>query len=120
MLEDLTVVVDKDQLNHGVMHLLQEELNNASALDNTHSDDASSVQKPLTNLYFEFYDPETNFRVNMYSRKQKVRITNELVQFLTNQDGISCKINGHDVDLAEPKDVEGTEATDEALVDDNA
>jgi hypothetical protein len=60
----------------------------------------------------------------MYSRKQKVRITNELISFLTQQDGMACKINGH---LVNPKE-DQTKTNEEEevvpnpadLVDDNA
>jgi DNA polymerase-3 subunit alpha len=122
MMESLTVVVDKEQLNHGTLHLLTEELSNAGAINTTTSDDSGAIRKPQTNLYFEFVDAAKKYHVNMYSRKQKVRITNELVDFLTNQDGISCKINGRDVrdDESERKEVDVVESNDESLVDDNA
>ncbi len=124
LLENLTVGVDYDRITPGMLHLLQTELNNASALpDNAR--DGEAPPKPTTNLYFEIIHPSKKYHVNMYARKQKVRITNELVQFLTQQEGISCSINGHNVLLDERKP-ETEEAMDDAatqeaaLVDDNA
>jgi DNA polymerase-3 subunit alpha len=123
LLDSLTVIVDHSQLNHGTMHLLQAELSNASAVDNR-PDESGQINKPRTDLFFEFVDEAKKYHVNMYSRKQKVRITNELISFLTQQDGMACKINGHPVNLKE----EQTKTTEEEevvpnpadLVDDNA
>jgi DNA polymerase-3 subunit alpha len=121
LMESLTVVVDKDQLNHGTLHLLTEELAHAGAVDPAMRDESGEIRKPQTNLYFEFVDEAKKYHVQMYSRKQKVRISNELVQFLTNQEGIACKINGRDVrDDVERKETDAVETVEESLVDDNA
>jgi DNA polymerase-3 subunit alpha len=121
LMESLTVVVDKDQLNHGTLHLLTEELAHAGAIDPAMRDESGEIRKPQTNLYFEFVDEAKKYHVQMYSRKQKVRISNELVQFLTNQEGIACKINGRDVrDDVERKETDAVETVEESLVDDNA
>jgi DNA polymerase-3 subunit alpha len=121
LMESLTVVVDKDQLNHGTLHLLTEELAHAGAVDPAMRDESGEIRKPQTNLYFEFVDEVKKYHVQMYSRKQKVRISNELVQFLTNQEGIACKINGRDVrDDVERKETDAVETVEESLVDDNA
>ncbi|MDO5571206.1 MAG: DNA polymerase III subunit alpha [Bacteroidales bacterium] len=45
-------------------------------------------------LFFEIFDPETNYRVNLFSRSKKVTVNKKLIYFLQENDHLYYKING--------------------------
>jgi hypothetical protein len=103
LLENLTVVLDHKTVSPGLLHLLQEELKPQG--------DAPAK----TDLYFELVDKANNYNVGMYSRRQKVRVTNELIEFLRGQEGVDCKINGHYVEEETTPKKEGDEEEEVVL-----
>ncbi len=103
LLENLTVVLDHKTVSPGLLHLLQEELKPQG--------DAPAK----TDLYFELVDKANNYNVGMYSRRQKVCVTNELIEFLRGQEGVDCKINGHYVEEETTPKKEGDEEEEVVL-----
>jgi len=106
LLDSLTVVVDHRSLSPAVLQMLQDEL-------------SAEAEQAHANLYFEVVDQVKNYHVQMYSRRQKVRITPRLIDFLMAQEGLACKINGRDYVIGS-RVVVAEEVAEEELVDDNA
>lgn len=47
----------------------------------------------MTELYFQVYDPATNYRVNLYSRARKVTVTKALIDYLDEDEEFGFVIN---------------------------
>ncbi|MEG1617289.1 MAG: DNA polymerase III subunit alpha [Bacteroidales bacterium] len=53
-----------------------------------------SDKESRTELYFEVFDVESNYKVKFFSRSRKVTVNKELINFLSESDHLYFKING--------------------------
>ena len=98
LLEDLTVVLDGGKLSMAGIRMM---------VDSILQKDTEEASVPATsNLYFEVTEPSQNLSVRLYSRHHRVGISTALVDFLRNQDGVECKINGLLVEDPQAAEVE--------------
>ncbi len=111
LLEDLTVVLDSHKLSMASIQLMADSI--------MRRDSEDSSMPATSNLYFEVCDPVMNYSVRLYSRQHRVGITPGLVDFLRNQDGIACKINGLLVEDQRQEAEAEEEVLEEALLPDD-
>jgi len=110
LIEDFTVRVDSLKITDQIVHMLQSEL--------LAKPDNSIAQKPAsTLLYFEVCDAIKNYNVRLFCREHKVRVSNELVEYVRSLDGVECSINGH---LVVDERTTAEEEEDDGIVDESA
>jgi DNA polymerase-3 subunit alpha len=88
LLESLTVMLDCRQLTRAGIEQMADAIIHRSLEDTRGKEDEAK-----TALFFEICDPIKNYAVKLYSRKFKVRITTDLIEFLRAQDGVKVRIN---------------------------
>lgn len=88
LLESLTVMLDCRQLTRAGIEQMADAIIHRSLEDTRGKEDEAK-----TALFFEICDPIKNYAVKLYSRKFKVRITTNLIEFLRAQDGVKVRIN---------------------------
>ncbi|MBQ0056550.1 MAG: DNA polymerase III subunit alpha [Bacteroidales bacterium] len=87
LIENFTVVIDSMKLNDQAVRMLQSELISSKPTED------SDKRPPSSLLFFEVQDAIRNFNVRLFSRKHKIRISTELVDYVRSLDGVECKIN---------------------------
>ncbi len=111
LIEDLTVIIDSNQLTSATIRMMSDVIINCS-LDEDAADDQKREGQPMTSLHFELCDFQKGYHVRLYSRKCRAHVTSRLVDFLRSLDGVSCSINNH---LVEDQAVTADENAEEVV-----
>lgn len=111
LLTKVTVLMDVSRCSEAIVGLIKKEL-----FEDISEDDK---QRSFADLSFELWDGES--MVKLKARNVKVHITSPIIDFLANQEGLKCKINGHLVTGPQEEvqtEDEEMEIEDTMLVDD--
>lgn len=115
LLESLVVMLDCHKLS-GANILQMADVIIHRSLD---EGDKQNEKTPKTSLYFELFDPNRGYAVKLYSRKFRVRITHNLIEFLRSLDGVQLRINNRLVeDMQQQETDEEIMEEEEMLPDD--
>ncbi|MDO4496347.1 MAG: DNA polymerase III subunit alpha [Bacteroidales bacterium] len=110
LIEDVTLVVDINKFDTAGVNMLYDQLSKMSA---------DVDESLLTNLFVEVEDSVRNYRVRFFSRKQRVQVSTDLVDYLNSLSGVYLRINDKDVTDDVPLQNEEEENLVEEFVEEN-